>query len=70
MLGVLAEGAPREVGVDPAGPAALPVPLVEGCGLTVLVVGAGAQELRGVGDVDAVAAHVVEAGHRAATHAR
>ena len=70
MLGVLAEDAPGEVGVEAAGPAALPVPLVEGCGLTVLVVSGGAQELSGGGDVDAVAAHVVEAGHRPTTHAR
>ena len=55
MLGVLAERAPGEVGVDAACPAALPVPLIQGRGLRVLVVGAGAQELRGGGDVDAVA---------------
>ena len=70
VCGMLADRAPGEVRVEVSGPAALTVPLIQGRGLTVLVVGAGAQELRGVGDVDAVAADVVEAGHRSATHAR
>ena len=69
MLGVLADRTPGGVGVEMTCPAALPVPLVKGSRLAVLVVGAGAQELRGCGDVDAVATDVVEAGHRSATHA-
>lgn len=69
MLGVLAERTPGEVRVGPAGPAALPVTLIEGRRLAVLIVGAGAQKLGCVGDVDVVAADVVEAGHWSATHA-
>ena len=69
MCGVLAEGAPGEVRVDPAGPAPLPVTLVKGCGLAVLVVGAGAQELGCVADVHAVAGDIFEAAHLSATHA-
>lgn len=69
MLGVLAERAPGGVGVDPAGPAPLPVTLVEGRRLAVLVVGAGAQELSRVADIHAVAGDIFEAGHLSATHA-
>ena len=69
VCGVLAEGAPGEVRVGSAGPAALPVPLVEGGRLAVLVVGAGAQELGRVTDVHTVAGDVFEAGHLSATHA-
>lgn len=69
MLGVLTDRTPGGVGVEMTCPAALPVPLVKGSRLAVLVVGAGAQKLGCVGDVNVVAADVVEAGHRSATHA-